>query len=325
MKSVAIIGGGAWGVALALAAHAADNAVHITARQGETLNYLTYYRESPHLAGVNIPHAITISDQLPAVDAIVLAVPAQALRATLQAYAPHIAPHTPLIIAAKGYEIATGASLSAVAREVCPHGVPVLLSGPSFAADVARNQPTAVVLAAQRKVDAESACVLFNSANFRPYWSVDMAGVALGGALKNVYAIAAGLVVGMGLGESARAGLLARSFAELLRLGAHMGAMHHTLHGLSGFGDLVLTATSTQSRNYRFGLAIGGGASVAHAQAEIGLVEGVHTAHAFGAHAATLPIDMPILMAIYAIVAEKTTPHAVMKALLARPLKAEHE
>ncbi len=355
--NILVMGGGAWGVALALVAHRAGHKVALWAREGAGLQSLQTNRCSRTLRNVKLPNDIEIvaapfvndpnaSHALARATAkreayiklgaqqsqvlnpegnisyhvVILAVPAQNVRDTLAQYAAHLNGQN-IIIAAKGFEITTGRSMPQVVQEICPNAHVFMLSGPSFASDVALGKPTAVVIAGQNA--AQAMCEMLCSTSFRPYWSDDITGVALGGALKNIYAIAAGVCMGLGLGESARAAILARSFAELQKLSLKLGAKSETLLGLSGFGDLVLTATSTQSRNFRFGVALGGGKTMAQASAEIGLAEGVHTAQAFGQNMLDNATQMPILMGVYAIVTQQKSPAEVMQSLLSRPLKSE--
>jgi glycerol-3-phosphate dehydrogenase (NAD(P)+) len=257
------------------------------------------------------------------VDAIVVAVPAQAVRDCLAALQPG---SLPVILAAKGIERVTGKLMGEVAAEVAPGAEVLVLSGPSFAADVLRGLPTAVVLAAASMERARELALLFALPQFRIYHSNDVRGVEIGGAVKNVLAIACGVADGRGLGESARAALITRGFAELSRLAHKMGARRGTLHGLSGLGDLLLTCSSAQSRNYSFGLAIGKGVSVAQALAQSrGVVEGAATAAAAAGLAQRYRIDMPITLAVHNIVDQRTNPEDVIRALLARPATTEFD
>ncbi|TXN17380.1 NAD(P)-dependent glycerol-3-phosphate dehydrogenase, partial [Methylobacterium sp. WL93] len=241
-------------------------------------------RENPrYLPGVMLHpriRATAKADDLAAAEAVLLVTPAQTSRAVLGQLAPAFAPGTPVVLCSKGIERTTGAFMSAVAAEVLPAGTPVaVLSGPSFAVDVARNLPTAVTLAAADADLAARLARLLSGPALRLYHTDDVRGVEIGGAGKNVLAIASGIVAGRGLGESARAALIARAFAELMRFARSFGGRPETLMGLSGLGDLVLTASSAQSRNFTFGLALGAGATP---QAAAGgkLAEGAFTATA---------------------------------------------
>jgi glycerol-3-phosphate dehydrogenase (NAD(P)+) len=244
-------------------------------------------------------------------------VPAQVLQSFTEKLAPYLRPGMPLVICAKGIEKSSGRLVTEVLRGAAPDAAPAILSGPSFARDVARGLPTAVTIAAKGELAAKLQASL-SSATFRPYASDDLIGVALGGAAKNVYAIACGVVEGMGLGENARAALLARSFAELARLGEALGAKRETLMGLSGLGDLVLTATSKSSRNFSFGVALGEGKTPGGA-----LAEGVETAPALVARAHNEGVELPIAEAMADLLSGVLPLGEAVMRLMNRPLKAE--
>jgi glycerol-3-phosphate dehydrogenase (NAD(P)+) len=250
-------------------------------------------------------------------DALLLVVPAQVLHGFADSLRPHLSPGTPLVICAKGIEKDSGKLVTEVAAEALPGAALAILSGPSFARDVALGLPTAVTIAAQGALAAQLQASL-GSATFRPYASDDLTGVALGGAAKNVYAIACGVVEGMGLGENARAALLARSFAELARLGEALGARRETLMGLSGLGDLVLTATSKSSRNFSYGAALGAGAAPGAA-----LAEGVDTAPALVKRAKAMAVEMPIAEAMADLLTGTLPVGEAVTRLMSRRLKAE--
>ena len=257
-------------------------------------------------------------------EAILLVPPAQYLRATLAALRGLVAPGTPLVICAKGIEDRTGLLLTEVLREMLPDAEPAMLSGPSFARDVARGLPTAVTVAARSGIAERLQVTLGAAPGFRPYVTDDLTGVALGGAAKNVYAIACGMVMGAGLGESARAALLARGFAELLRLGTGLSAKPETLMGLSGLGDLALTATTMTSRNFALGFALGQGARVAQASGEgKPLAEGAATAPALVARAKQEKVELPIAEAVADVLTEKLSVAQAADRLLTRPFKSE--
>jgi glycerol-3-phosphate dehydrogenase (NAD(P)+) len=324
---VGVVGAGAWGTALALVAAQAGRQVTLWARESAVIDSIKSKRENTlFLSGVVLPESIAPTgdmEGLAGAGAILLVAPAQHLRATLAALTPHLAAGTPLVLCAKGIERGTGQLLTEVLTENAPRCEPAILSGPSFAKDVARHLPTAVTIAAKMEIASRLQATL-SHATFRPYASDDLAGVALGGAAKNVYAIACGVVAGMGLGESARAALLARSFAELCRLGEKIGAKSETLMGLSGLGDLVLTATSPTSRNYAFGLLVGEGTARSELFAQgRPLAEGVETAPALVARAAAEKIELPIAEAVADILSGKLALDAALPRLMARPLKAE--
>jgi glycerol-3-phosphate dehydrogenase (NAD(P)+) len=278
------------------------------------------------LPGVKLPSSIRATGNLKEAadsDAVLIVVPAQHLRASLRPVADHAARGAPLVLCAKGIERGSGRLMTEILREEVPDGEPAILSGPSFARDVAIGLPTAVTIAARMETALRLQSA-FGHTTFRPYASDDPTGVALGGAAKNVYAIACGIVDGMGLGESARAALIARSFAELTRLGTALGAKPETLMGLSGLGDLVLTATSPTSRNFSFGHALGQGQTLGVlARPGHPLAEGVETAPALVRRARAEGVELPVAEAV-AHVLDGSLPlgQAVLR-LMSRPLKPE--
>lgn len=325
---VGVIGAGAWGTALALVAAGAGRRVTLWGREGRTIEAMLGRHENAHyLPGIHLPDNIQPTQNLAdaaAAGAVLVVVPAQHLRAVLGQAAPLMAPGTPAVLCAKGIERGSGKLMTEVLAECAPTVMPAILSGPSFARDVARHLPTAVTIAAEQMDVAERLQTTLGCAQFRPYASDDLIGVALGGAGKNVYAIACGIVDGLGLGESARAALLARGFAELTRLGEALGARRDTLMGLSGLGDLVLTATSLTSRNFTFGLAIGSGRSRHELFAEgRPLAEGVETASALVTRARHHGIELPVAEAVAAIIDGTLSLEAAVPKLMQRPLKAE--
>jgi glycerol-3-phosphate dehydrogenase (NAD(P)+) len=327
-RNIAVIGAGAWGTALALAAARAGCTVTLWAREPDVVSAIAATGQNARfLPDVPLPRAIAPTGDLQAAaasgEAVLLVCPAQHVRASLVALAPHLAPGTPLLLCAKGIEQGTGRLLTEVVAECAPGADPAILSGPSFARDVALGLPTAVTIAARKEV-AFGLLAALGHAAFRPYASEDLTGVALGGAAKNVYAIGCGIVAGMGLGDSARAALLTRSFAELCRLGAALGARTETLAGLSGLGDLVLTATSASSRNYRFGFRLGAGEPLAALRAPgEALAEGVDTAPALLTRAAERAIELPVAEAIADILAGRLGLADALPRLMTRPLRAE--
>ncbi len=297
---IGVLGAGAWGGALAHVARQAGHDVHV------------WSRHAPELP----PLAVA--------DALILAVPAQAARSVLEQLKPVHHAGQPVIICAKGIEQATGRFLNEVVSEVLPQSIPMVLSGPSFAADVLKGLPTAVVMAAPSLAEAGRWAAALSLPQFRIYASEDIKGVEVGGALKNVLAIACGISDGRGLGDSARAALTTRGFAELMRFARQLGAKPETLMGLSGLGDLLLTASSRQSRNYSFGFAIGAGRTVAEALAgSKGVVEGAFTARIARDLARRHGIDMPIVEAVHAVIDGTAAPEEEMARLLARPLGPE--
>jgi glycerol-3-phosphate dehydrogenase (NAD(P)+) len=298
---IAVLGAGAWGTALALAALAAGRKTTLWVRESDVLADIRAGRGNRFLPGVAIPAELEVTGDLAQAckaQALLLVVPAQVLHAFADSLKPYLVPDQPLVICAKGIEKDSGKLVTEILAEALPDAALAILSGPSFARDVARGLPTAVTVAAKGNLAAQLQASL-GSAAFRPYVSDDLTGVALGGAAKNVYAIACGVVEGMGLGENARAALLARSFAELSRLGEHLGAKRETLMGLSGLGDLVLTATSASSRNFSFGIELGHGKTVAELSAPgHPLAEGVATAPALVTRARAGGVELPIAEAM---------------------------
>ncbi len=326
-EHVGVIGAGAWGTALAMVAAEAGRRVTLWAREPDVVEAINSRHENDRfLAGVRLPETVSATGDLASLsdaNTVLVVVPAQHLRETLAALVPQIRPKLPLVLCAKGIERGSGKLLTEVLAECAPAAPPAILSGPSFARDVAHRLPTAVTIAAHKQIAVRLQASLGHP-TFRPYASTDLTGVALGGAAKNVYAIGCGIVSGLGLGESARAALLARSFAELCRLGAALGAKSETLMGLSGLGDLVLTATSPTSRNFSFGFHLGGG----RARSELiaagqPLAEGVDTAAALVARAQRQNIELPVAEALADILAGRLSLEAAIPRLMARPFKSE--
>jgi glycerol-3-phosphate dehydrogenase (NAD(P)+) len=327
-RHVAVIGAGAWGTALAAVAAEAGAKVSLWAREPDVIESIGKTHENKRfLPGAKLSKQITptgdIVHALSGVDAILLSSPAQHLRAMLQTIKPQVKPGTPLVVAAKGIELGSGLLVTEVLNEITPDAEPAVLSGPSFARDVATGLPTAVTIAARAEIATRLAHTLGRPA-FRPYVSEDLVGVALGGAAKNVYAIACGIVEGAGLGESARAATMSRGFAELMRLGAALGARSETLMGLSGLGDLVLTATSMSSRNFAFGHALGIGTSPAAASGDDKpLAEGAATAPALVARAKRHNVELPIAEAVADVLKGALDIKGAVERLLSRPLRPE--
>ncbi len=318
---IAVVGAGAWGVALANVGARAGRAITLVARDQKAAAAIAETRESPRLPGVAIEGGVRIAAAVePRSEAVLLAVPAQALRAVAKTLT--VAAGTPVIAAAKGIEQQTLAFMTEIIADTVPHAVPAILSGPSFALDVARGLPTAVTLAAQDPAQAQSLAQAIGVPAFRVYHSTDVRGVEIGGAAKNVLAIAAGIVAGKKLGASAAAALTTRGFAELARFGAAFGARPATLMGLAGLGDLILTCSSAQSRNYSLGVALGQGAAP-QAAGSGKLAEGVFTASALVALGQREGVEMPISTAVAAVLAGKLTVDTAIEALLMRPFRAE--
>jgi glycerol-3-phosphate dehydrogenase (NAD(P)+) len=323
---IAILGAGAWGTALALAAHAAGRRTSLWVREADVLADIRAGRGNRFLPGTAIPGEMMVTGDLneaAGADALLLVVPAQVLHGFADRLRPLLKPGQPVVICAKGIEQGSGKLVTEVAAEALPDAPLAILSGPSFARDVAKGLPSAVTIAAKGELAAKLQAAL-SGPTFRPYASDDLTGVALGGAAKNVYAIACGVVEGMGLGENARAALLARSFAELARLGEALGARRETLMGLSGLGDLVLTATSRSSRNFSFGVELGQGKTVTELNAPgHPLAEGVATAPALVARAKAVDVELPIAEAMADLLSGALPLGEALMRLMSRPLTSE--
>jgi glycerol-3-phosphate dehydrogenase (NAD(P)+) len=324
-QTIAVLGAGAWGSALANVATRAGRNVVLWSRDAKTAAEIEQSRDSPRLPGVKLHDNVRATAAISAAfsaDAILLAVPAQALRSVATALDGQVVPGTPLIACAKGIEQRSGKFMTELIAESAPSALPAILSGPSFAADVARGLPTAVTLAASDEEVAGALAQALGSAMFRPYHATDVRGVEIGGAAKNVLAIAAGIVQGRGLGASAAAALTTRGFAELARFGKAFGARPETLMGLSGLGDLILTCSSPQSRNFSLGVALGQGRTPAEARGEK-LAEGIFTAPILVAMAKQRNVDMPIANAVAAVLDGSMSVDAAIESLLTRPFRAE--
>ena len=314
MSSVAVVGAGAWGTALAIQAARAGRRVTLWARDPTALAA----GRSPRLPGVALPERVTVTGELPGRchAAILLAVPAQHLRTLLTAWQPQ----APVVICAKGIETGTGRLPGEILAELHPDAPWAVLTGPNFAAEIAAGLPAAAVLATTDADRRARLIALLATPTFRLYGNDDPLGAQLGGAAKNVIAIAAGAVIGAGLGENARAALITRGVSELARLVASLGGRAETAAGLSGLGDLLLTCTGASSRNYSLGVALGRGEALADIlAARQSVTEGVATAPALVARAAG--VDLPICAAVALLLAGETTLPQAMAALLARPLR----
>jgi glycerol-3-phosphate dehydrogenase (NAD(P)+) len=321
-NSVAVIGAGAWGTALAGVAARAGRDVVLYARNAERAAEIAATRINPKLADVQLALNIAVTHDLELAtraDILLVATPAQSLRDAVTALAPHLRKDTPVVACAKGIERGSHQFMTEVIAETAGDAVPAILSGPSFADDVARGLPTAVTLAAKDEALAASLVQALGSSTFRPYHTSDVRGVEIGGAAKNVLAIAAGIVVGRKLGASAQAALTTRGFSELARFGRACGARAETLVGLSGLGDLILTCSSPQSRNFALGLALGRGEPRPLGK----LAEGEFTAPVLIELAASQNVDMPVSKAVAAILSGTVTIDAAIEGLLTRPFKAE--
>jgi glycerol-3-phosphate dehydrogenase (NAD(P)+) len=321
---IGVVGGGAWGTALALTCARTGLNVIMWEPDATHAAELAKRRESRFLPGVKIDDDVAIELDVEAngrAEAILLVVPAQAVRAVAKMLDRVLPLRTPVIVCAKGIERGSKKFMSEVIAECLTSAVPAILSGPSFAADVAHGMPTAVTLAAADDELAAALARAIGSTSFRPYHSTDLRGVEIGGAAKNVLAIAAGIVAGRGLGASAAAALTTRGFAELVRFGRAHGARPETLMGLSGLGDLLLTCSSPQSRNFTFGVNLGRGLKPEAIHA--GLAEGVFTASVLVEMARERAVDMPISFAVAALLDGKMSVDEAIDSLLTRPFKAE--
>src|SRR5579871_5203690 len=321
-NSVAIIGAGAYGTALATVAARAGRRVTLYARDAAHAARIGSTRENPRLPGIKLAPDIVVTSDIAlarTADLVLIATPAQHLRAAVNGVAPHLREATPVIACAKGIEHGTHKFMTDIIAESAAHAVPAILSGPSFADDVARGMPTAVTLAAHDEALAVELVQALGSATFRPYHTTDVRGVEIGGAAKNVLAIAAGIVVGRNLGASAQAALTTRGFSELARLGRAFGARSETLVGLSGLGDLILTCSTPQSRNFALGQALGRGLTPPSRK----LAEGAFTAPVLVELATAENVDMPVSTAVADILRGAVTIDEAVEGLLTRPFKAE--
>jgi glycerol-3-phosphate dehydrogenase (NAD(P)+) len=325
-ETVAVLGAGAWGVALANVAAQGRTQVALWARDPLHVEALSRDRENRrHLPGLLLDPAVRPTSDMTCLRdaAIVLAVtPAQSMREVVRSARSHLADGATFIVCAKGIERGDHKFMSEVVVGEAPEVQVAVLSGPSFAADVCRGLPTAVTLASSDDRLAQHLCEQLSAPRFRLYRTTDVRGVEIGGAAKNVLAIAAGMAAGRQLGASALAALIARGFAELTRLGRALGARQETLMGLSGLGDLVLTCGSAQSRNFSLGQGLGAGKTLAEAT-QGKLAEGAFTARVLVEMARALGVDMPIAQSVDAIIAGHLSVDEAIEALLMRPLRAE--
>jgi glycerol-3-phosphate dehydrogenase (NAD(P)+) len=322
---IVVLGAGSWGTALANVTARAGRRVTLWARDTKTAAAIARTRESPRLAGIKLAASVEVTADIAAAsdaDMALLAVPAQALREAALLLEPVLPSGTPVVTCSKGIERGSHKFMTEVIAECVQTALPAILSGPSFASDVARGLPTAVTLAARDLDLAERLAQAIGSATFRLYHSSDVRGVEIGGAAKNVLAIAAGIVAGRGLGASAAAALTTRGFAELFRFGRAFGARPETLTGLSGLGDLALTCSTAQSRNYSFGVALGMGEKPQEA-AHGRLAEGASTAQALVELARARQIEMPIAFAISSVLDGSMSIDAAIESLLTRPFREE--
>jgi glycerol-3-phosphate dehydrogenase (NAD(P)+) len=328
LQNVCVIGGGAWGTALAQTCAQAGREVLLWAREDDVVQSInTHHENQRFLPSAPLHDKVQASTDLScaaSADIVLMVVPAQFTRQVLAELKPHISEGTPLLLCSKGIEQQSLELMSDVLAHTIPQAIPAVLSGPSFAKDVVRGLPTAVTLACADSALGRALMHAIGTRSFRPYLSGDLVGAEIGGAVKNVLAIACGIVLGRELGKSAHAALLTRGFAEMTRLGMAFGARPETLRGLCGLGDLVLTCSSEQSRNMSCGLALGRGETLDEIYAKgTGVIEGAATAPALAALAAHKDVDMPISEAIAAILAGKTGIDEAIEGLLSRPFQME--
>ncbi|MBB3236021.1 NAD(P)H-dependent glycerol-3-phosphate dehydrogenase [Phyllobacterium endophyticum] len=325
MSTIAVLGGGAWGTALGSMAARHGNEVKLYARDVSVVESInSVHRNERYLPGIDLYPKLAAStdaaEVLRGCDLILCVIPAQALTHAIEGLKALIPVDTPLVICAKGIERASGSLPSGIVARILPNQKLGALSGPSFATDVANGLPTAVTVAARDQLLADTIAAALSGRTFRCYSTDDLIGVEIGGALKNVLAIAAGAAIGRGYGASAQAALVTRGFVELRRIAQSMGARPETIMGLSGLGDLMLTCATPQSRNYSYGLAIGRGEDLSNRP----LAEGVATAAIAAELAAGKDIEAPIIAAVAQILDRQITIDEAMEALLARPLKTEN-
>jgi glycerol-3-phosphate dehydrogenase (NAD(P)+) len=326
-----VIGAGSWGTALAILLAREGHLTHLWGRDAAQVDAMRSARRNlRYLPDALFPETLHVTSDLRSAlhgarDALI-AVPSQAFRAALERVRPHLAPHTRIAWATKGFEIATGLLPHQVVREVFGTTPGAVLSGPTFAKEVGSGLPTAMTIASADEHFAKELALSLSGPHFRAYTQTDIMGVEVGGAVKNVIAIGSGIADGMGYGANTRVALITRGLAEMMRLGVKLGAARETFMGLAGLGDLVLTCTDDQSRNRRFGMALGRGESQAEAQGIIHqVVEGVLAARAVYDVALRLHVDMPICREIYGIMYESKPVAAAVQALMGREVRSETE
>lgn len=331
-EPVAVLGAGSWGTALAIQFARATHPTRLWSRSaGDVAAMRAERRNRRYLPDAAFPDAVEVHDDLAAavrgVGAIIIAVPSHALRPLLKQLKPHLARDARLAWATKGFELETGKLPHQVAYEVLGDRYPVaVLSGPTFAREVGMGLPTAMTIASPDAAFASQLAHSLHASNFRAYTSTDIVGVEVGGAVKNVLAVGAGLCDGLGFGANTRVALITRGLSEITRLGVALGAQPETFMGLAGLGDLVLTCTDNQSRNRRFGLALAEGKSVEQALKEIGqVVEGYVAARAVHEVALREKVDMPLVSGIHRVLYGNEPARDVVKELMTRPIRAEVE
>lgn len=329
LKSFAVLGAGSYGTALAVVLANNGHQVKLWARDDVQASEMQAARSNArYLPEVTFPDTLQVSSDIISVmgdcSVVLVAVPSHAFRSAIKTIKPHLSELTPIIWASKGLDPDTGDLLGNVLVEELGNQPHAILSGPSFAKEMARGMPTAISLASSQRQLAEELAVDFHNDRFRVYTSTDVIGLQIGGAVKNVVAIGAGIADGLGFGSNARTALITRGLAEMKRLGVALGGKPETFNGMAGMGDLVLTCTDDQSRNRRFGLALGQGNDRGEAEQAIGqVVEGVRNAHEIHMLSGRVGVEMPICEAIYNIIYEDVDPKLAAHELLTRDLKAE--
>lgn len=328
MTTIGIIGAGAWGTALAQIYAVAGNDVILQARDPALVGSINRDRANPqYLPGIALNPGLRATNDMneaAAANTVLIVTPAQHVRATLKTIAPQITTQKPLVLCAKGIELNTGKMMTDVAAEETPDATIAILTGPNFAGEIARGLPSASTVAASTLDAANRICATLNSKTLRPYASDDLIGAEIGGAVKNVIAIASGIIHGKGLGESARAALITRGLAEIGRLAVAMGGKRETLMGLCGMGDMMLTCSSMQSRNFSLGVLLGQGQTLDDIlAARHGVTEGIHTARAVTVLAQKTGVDMPIANMVDQCLNHGVDLNESIRKIMERPLKAE--
>lgn len=324
---IAVLGAGAWGGALALQLVRAGHPVCLWTHNAAMAEQAIVSGMMPHLNPIVIPPSLTVTTNfagcVQSAEGVLISVPSHAFDQTLKALRVYHQAHQPVAWATKGFTGSDHRLLHQLVRVQLPDASATVLSGPTFAAEVAKGLPTAMVAASEQLAAAEWWASRLHTASFRVYTNTDVTGVEIGGAVKNVMAIAAGVSDGLGFGANARAALISRALAEIMRLGLAMGAQAETFMGLTGLGDLVLTCTDNQSRNRRFGLALAQGDAVLSAQQAIGTVEGIAAAHSVVELAHYYRLEMPIVQSVVAVLSGQLTPKQAFLQLMTRAPKAE--
>lgn len=327
-KSIAVIGAGAWGTALARILSKNNGSIKMWAKEDSVITSInTRHENETFLKNITLPNSIIAYksfENFADADLILLVTPAQFMRTTLEALKEFVNPETPIVLCSKGIESETLKFMSEITTDILPQNPLAVLSGPSFAIDVAHGKPTAVTLACKNALLGERIANTISLPTFRPYLSDDIMGTQIGGVTKNVIAIAAGIAYGFNLGDSARAAIIARGFSEICRLAITMGGEEETLSGLSGMGDLILTCSSEASRNFSLGVKLGNGQTVTKATEGLKTVaEGLHSAKAVLELSIKKKVEMPITKSVNDLIDQKSSLDEIINNLLSRPIKRE--